>query len=749
MEKSYAAARAGENEFIRALASAGISFLLGCTRLFGAPAPLAVIWTAGMSGVQSIFALCGGAVGYIASGSLDLAIPYIAALAAVAAARLLLGQFRGKAAEAVSAVFAGICVLIANAFRSEGIPDLLNALAFAAVTLVCTLACARIRRLIARPSAEPRPADIIAGGMLYSLLIAALTSIAAMPFNLGIFLSAAVTLYAIDYRRSFSGAAGVLSAVGIAIGNGEYSVSCLILSASALLTSLLWRYGKLTRACAMIFMTGAGVLVTGINEYSVSYAVSILTGSLIYAFLPEKFLPIYRNICSSEVSSSTAPYNAFGQKLSGMSAAIGEMNLAIKKTAQALGNCETHDISQIYVSAGEQVCRTCKNNMYCWGSRYNRSADIMNKAVANIRSGMLADETMLGGHFAEVCGRRKELSQALNRQYAAFCSAQSASRKVVEMRGLLSAQLGAAQKLLDTLSDELSSDSLYDTAAAEKTCELLKNAGLENPSALAVNINGTLTIDAYGTGCPSLNNFTEHLSFALRRSFDPPMIAESDGQTHITLSERSPFDAQIKIYQKSKSDNRRSGDCCDCFNDGRGNVYMILSDGMGSGSRARIDSAFACGMLTKMLKAGIDFDASMEMLNTSLLVKSSDESFATLDVCRINLYTGEVSLYKAGGAETFVRCGKKFVQLAGSGMPFGVSVPAEYSEQRFYVSEGDVVIMTSDGAQLEHTWLEQLVMRDRSVNLETVIDTVGAALKLGAEKSTDDDVTVIGVKIIK
>ncbi|MCM1334501.1 MAG: SpoIIE family protein phosphatase [Bacteroides sp.] len=750
MEKSYRSAaepREHDLELGRSLGAAGVSLLLACTSLFGAPSPLSVIWIASLDRACAIAAFFGGAVGYLVGGGFETAIPYIAVMAVVTALRLLSGHFRGRAAEVLTAVAAAIGVLTAHAVFADGIGDLMTACAFSVVTLICTLSAARLRRL----SSAPGTADCLAAGTLYTVLIAAFTALYAAPFNFGIFLSGAAILYLSDYRRGLSSAAAILSAVGIAVGNGGFAIPALILTVSGLIASLLERYSRLTRACGIVFTAGIGVLLTGISEYSASYVGSVLIGSLLYAFLPERFLPIYRNRCTAEVSASAVPYAAFGKKLSGMSAAIGEMDRAIKKTAKALDGREGHDISRVYQSAGEEICRTCKNNMTCWGSCYNRSADIMNKAIQKIRSGALADETMLGGHFAELCDRRKELSQALNKQYAAYRSAESAARKVGEMRALLSVQLGATQKMLDAMSEELIADHVYDPESAEKTCAVLRELGLREPSALAVAIDRKLTVDAYGYGILSVDagELADRLSFALRKSFDPPMIAENGGQTHITLSERSPYDAQIRLYQKNKADNRRNGDCCDCFNDGQGNVYMILSDGMGSGSRARIDSAFACGMLSKMLKAGIDFDASMEMLNTSLSVKSSDESFATLDVCRVNLYSGEVSLYKAGSAETFVRCGKKFVRLEGSGIPFGVGVPAEYSEKRFFVSAGDVLIMTSDGAELDRDWLEKLTMRDRSADLDAILDTVGEALRLSAEKGKEDDITVIGVKITK
>lgn len=389
--------------------------------------------------------------------------------------------------------------------------------------------------------------------------------------------------------------------------------------------------------------------------------------------------------------------------------------------------------------------------MHCWGEYYNRSADIMNKAVQSIRAGQLADESMLTGHFAEICPKKYELITELNRGYASFCSARSAARKIGEMRNVLTSQLSSTQLMLEKAAEELCSDSCLDYKAAEAAEQVLRENGLRSPAVTAMNIDGRLTVDAYGDDSSVFNaeNIGDRLSFALRREFDPPMIAENGGRVHITLSERSLYDAQIRIFSRSKPENAHSGDTCECFNDGQGNVYMILSDGMGSGSRARIDSAFSCSMLTRMLKAGIDFDASMEMLNTSLMVKSSDESFATMDVCRINLYNGEIALYKAGSASTFVRCGNEFAELTGDGMPLGVETDAQYSEKRFTAAAGDIIIMASDGAEIDKKWLCNILMRDRNPDLNAIIDTIGEALRLSAEKGKEDDITVIGVKIVK
>lgn len=739
--------------FLRGIFMAGGAFLLGCTRLFGAPAPFAAAFLAGMRGFECIFAFVGAVIGYICTGSLDTAVPYIIAMGALTALRLLLGSRSGTIARLVASVAAAVSVLLANAVNAEKVSDIMLACGFGVISGTTAFAFDTLRVLSDKPAEAPtHPLFPAVCGILYTLLIAGFTSVSAAALNLGAIISAAAILLAAYYRREFSCYIGVLSAAGLTIGNAGFAVSAIILALGSLAVCALGKYSRLTRSCALIFAVGAGMLLTGVDEYTATCSAAALISGTALALFPEQYLPIFRNRCPAAVVSAAAPFSAFGEKLEGMGEAVGEMNKAVENTAKALDRENVHDISQVYQNAAEQVCRNCRNNMECWGSYYNSSSDILGKAVNSIRSGVLVSEEMLGGRFEQCCPSRRELAQALNRQYAAFCAAETASRKVGEMRGVLSAQLTATKKMLCAMSEELSSDKLYDVQAARLAEEVLAENGVKNPSALAIfSTEGRLTLDIYGKGYPSCDaqELSTRLAFALRKELDPPMIQEYGEKIHISVSERSLYDAQIKMFQKNKNGNRQNGDCCDCFNDGKGNVYMILSDGMGSGSRARIDSVFTCTMLSKMLKAGIDFDASVEMLNTSLLVKSSDESFATLDVCRVNLYNGEIFLYKAGSAETFIRCGKSFAKLDGSGLPLGSSLPLSRTEHSFTAAVGDVIIMTSDGAGLDETWLEQLVMRDRNADLDKIIDTVGEALRLSSDKNDEDDITVIGVKITR
>lgn len=147
--------------------------------------------------------------------------------------------------------------------------------------------------------------------------------------------------------------------------------------------------------------------------------------------------------------------------------------------------------------------------------------------------------------------------------------------------------------------------------------------------------------------------------------------------------------AEVGAFQLCRGKNRVCGDCYDSFTDPTGALYIVLSDGMGTGSRARIDSALACSMASRLIKGGISLPAALEMVNTSLMVKSSDESFATLDICRLDLNSGECVIYKAGAAASYIRSADRLLRASVSSAPAGTGGRVTVPAQKFRVAPGD------------------------------------------------------------
>lgn len=755
MEKSITAisdVRGKDIGFLRGLIIGIISLGLSFTALFGKPAPLAVPLMCGLSGFECLFAFAGAAAGLILSVSFGASIPYIIAMIAITALKFLIGERRSGLTNMVYTLVSGVSVLVSNIITSDEIHDIFVSVIFAVISSVAAYCTLRVAQGLENIREEiEKDGFILAVSLLFMLLTASLTNINIAVFNAGIFLSSLAVLYISDSGVSGKTAVcGILSAAAASLGNPAFALPSVVISVSAPVIIFFQRCGKITRGCAFIFTVGLGMFLTGVTEESAVTAASAAAAGIVYMTVPERLLPSYNNRIRNEIIKAPRPFAAFGRKLDNMGEAVESMKTAVMKTAEALDSESTKDISWVYTSASDDVCGSCRNNMYCWGTKYNDTADTMNKAVAIMKNGSFMDERTLEGIMREDCDNRQELAAALNKRYMMYCTAENSSRKVREMRSVLTSQLSATEMMLKRMGEELSENEIFDIKLSEKAEVVLKDFGISDATATALTVNGRLTIDAYGESEEEidLERLADTLSFNLRKEFDLPQISENKNKLHITISERAMYNAHIKAYQRNKAGNKQNGDTWDCFNDGNGNIYMIISDGMGSGSRARIDSTFACSMLSRLLKAGVDMEASLEMINTSLMVKSGDESFATLDVCRINLSSGDVLLYKAGGSSTFIRCGGKFAEVRGVGLPLGVNYHADYGGKMFTVASGDIVLMTSDGAEINKEWLEQLMLRDKNPDLDKIVETIGEALRLN-HREEDDDITVLGVKITK
>jgi stage II sporulation protein E len=66
----------------------------------------------------------------------------------------------------------------------------------------------------------------------------------------------------------------------------------------------------------------------------------------------------------------------------------------------------------------------------------------------------------------------------------------------------------------------------------------------------------------------------------------------------LTFAEKATYVAEFASAQIACQDNKLCGDAFQTWSDRRGTAHVILSDGMGSGGNAAVDSAMASGLLT-------------------------------------------------------------------------------------------------------------------------------------------------------
>ncbi|SCJ99499.1 Stage II sporulation protein E [uncultured Eubacterium sp.] len=224
------------------------------------------------------------------------------------------------------------------------------------------------------------------------------------------------------------------------------------------------------------------------------------------------------------------------------------------------------------------------------------------------------------------------------------------------------------------------------------------------------------------------------------------LMTDLDGRGASSAEKNAP---QILVGSASYAFEAVSGDSCLSFSFGKNKQALIISDGMGKGSRAATESKLVVTTLSKLLAAGFDVDIAMKTVNAILMTGNSAEMFATVDLAIIDKVTGRAQIFKMGAASTFVKHNGSVSMLKRPAPPVGIvdGLKLEYIDVR--LKRGDLLIMVSDGVtdcdrrDPDGLWLRERLTELGSRDPDTVAELIvnKAAEKYGIRER--DDLTVM------
>ena len=124
---------------------------------------------------------------------------------------------------------------------------------------------------------------------------------------------------------------------------------------------------------------------------------------------------------------------------------------------------------------------------------------------------------------------------------------------------------------------------------------------------------------------------------------------------------------------------------------------LALSDGMGSGVSARQESYAALALMVESLRAGYTRAQALDVVNALMLMCTGREMYATMDLCVIDLHTGETAFEKLGACPSYIVREGEVRAIGADTLPVGVLPDVEPRSLRMTLRPGDVVILLTDG----------------------------------------------------
>lgn len=151
------------------------------------------------------------------------------------------------------------------------------------------------------------------------------------------------------------------------------------------------------------------------------------------------------------------------------------------------------------------------------------------------------------------------------------------------------------------------------------------------------------------------------------------------------------------VSRAVREDEKISGDNFSLEEYNQSQVVVMLADGMGSGERACRDSQAVIEFMERFLEAGFQKEKAFSMVNGAVAAQNGGCSLTTLDVCAVNLLTGEAEFVKAGAAPSYIRRGNRVDEVAADTLPLGSVDELCPITQGVRLSDTDMLIMVSDG----------------------------------------------------
>lgn len=212
----------------------------------------------------------------------------------------------------------------------------------------------------------------------------------------------------------------------------------------------------------------------------------------------------------------------------------------------------------------------------------------------------------------------------------------------------------------------------------------------------------------------------------------------------LDVIEYEAYDFIMGIHQRSK-ENKIIGDSYLNFSDSTNQIFAI-SDGMGVGEDARVESKETLKLLREILNSGMDIKNTILMINSLLKIKNRYDTYATLDIINIDKKTLKANFCKNGSPFSYIFRNDELIKVDPTSLPIGIVDDIEVYDCSINLEDEDYIIMFSDGISGDERVMKSILKRCKNYHpqilaKEILDDFIG--------KKVNDDTTVMVIKIKK
>ncbi len=608
--------------------------------------------------------------------------------------------------------------------------------------------------------------EIISIAILMGAIISGAADIYIGSVSLKMFMATVVILIV-----SFKGGCSLGAMGGMLLGLMLYITgfsdiySAIIFSLCGIFAGIFKERGKMATIAG--FIVGGGISVFYLTPYmlNIELLFSVVSGVILFLLMPDYF---YFNVNSSinPVMDNAEEYilrvkEISTNKLNSFANAFGKLSQRFSNLSEKRSNLDQKDISKLIDDIATKACGSCGMKVYCWQTNfYDTYQTIFSILGACEKKGKI-EISDIPNSFKDNCVNLSKFTEISNKLFEFNKINLVWHNRIIESRELVSQQLSGVSNLIKNLSNELDLYINFKEDLEESIiAELNKNKVEVDTLIVLENKLGKYEVTISHKPCYGKKNCSKDIVSIVSKVLGKKMKKSDSeciikkGVCRMRIVEEQKYRVTSGVARLTKSSSRESGDSYSFMEFKNGQCLLALSDGMGSGNRAREESAAAIELLEDFIESGFEKEMAIRMINSALVLKSTEDSFSTLDICSINLYTAEAEFVKIGASTTFLLRNGVVQVIKSTSLPIGILNDVDLEVSTRKLKHNDMIIMVTDGVtEVSDTyvdkgaWIIDALNSFKGINPQDIADYILAEAENQCNGVIKDDMTVLVARI--
>jgi stage II sporulation protein E len=513
-------------------------------------------------------------------------------------------------------------------------------------------------------------------------------------------------------------------------------------------------FGKKNRLmCYLIFaaVVSVGSLYSGYNLLTVPTLLDIIVGIVLCTFIPLERISRKSSDEKYSAAMDISLKNMVESKLGCASDCLMQIADTINELSDTKNESSSYSDGEILSGVCDKICFKCSQKLYCWSDRYSDTTDAFYKSIKHIKLGHTDPKDIFPSYFLSKCTNALEIMTMVSDSLKETAQKKISGRNMTAAKSAIVESYRCLSYLLNEVSDEITSMESIDADGLTVFSEILENYEIKDAHGVCERHDSgkfKFRFEGSDVAPKTIAKIKSDLEESFGIKLSAAHISKKKDGCEIEFSEAHIFSIEGAALQNCNRKEKVCGDSFKTFTSKSGNHFSVLCDGMGSGKNAAIDAIMCSEALSEMLLADIPIKSVMKIVNSMIESKSEDESSCAIDVLKIDSYTGEAHIIKAGGVVSIIKQDGKIKKVIGESMPIGILSEIQLFEKKLKLRSGDVVLTVSDGAlELGTEWLEGILFSDRSGDPKEISKKIEREL-IKSIHAFSDDISILITAII-